>query len=275
MRTLNQQRAFDKKLQQDDFVLIYQMGKVGSSSVEASLEKIDVPNWHLHSFDDNEEFLIYKNTDDVNCFFDWHIRGAYKILLGHRLRILQKRDYLKIITLVRDPIATVVSRFFNDIHIQFIEAKKNGSIHGSLKDTMEYLVEAFETQIDFEFFTHWYDRELQKNFDIDIFSYIHSPNQDFWRIEQSGRDVLLVKCEALKDISSELGHFLEVPIFNLINCNIGENKWYSELYQHFLKIYSFEKLFFLYDTPLYKTLYSSKEIKQFKAKWKSKNGSKG
>ncbi|CZF78477.1 putative capsular polysaccharide synthesis family protein [Grimontia marina] len=265
--SLARQRAFDQTLNAPDFVLVYQMGKVGSSSIEASLEHAGIPSWHIHTFDDNEEFQMYHNTDDVACFFDWHIRAAYKLTLSHRKRILQKRDHLKIITLVRDPIATVVSRFFQDLHIQFIAGKKNEAIHGDMDATLRHLTDAFETQMRLDYFTDWFDRELKRQFDIDVLKHVQDPSQTHWRIEQGGCDVLLMKCEAINQSTDVLGEFLELPDFKLQSSNEASNKWYSALYQRFKETYPFERLFHLYDAPLYRTVFSEEEITQFKKKW--------
>lgn len=265
--SLARQRAFDQTLTAPDFVLVYQMGKVGSSSIEASLEHAGIPSWHLHTFDDNEEFQMYRNSDDVACFFDWPIRAAYKLTLSHRKRILQKRDHLKIITLVRDPVATVVSRFFQDLHIQFIAGKKNEAIHGDIDATLRHLTDAFETQLRLEYFTGWFDRELKRRFGVDVLAHIQHPGQNHWRIEQGGRDVLLMKCEAINQSASVLADFLAKPGFQLQSSNEAANKWYSALYQRFKETYPFERLFHLYDAPIYRAIYSEQEIAQFKNKW--------
>ncbi|MDD1792082.1 putative capsular polysaccharide synthesis family protein [Enterovibrio sp. ZSDZ42] len=265
--SLARQRAFDQTLRQKDFVLVYQMGKVGSSSIEASLEHADIPSWHIHTFDDNEEFQMYRNTKDVACFFDWPIHTAYKLTLAHRLRVLKKRDHLKIITLVRDPVATVVSRFFQDLHIQFIEGKKNLSIHGDMDTTLKHLTNAFENQMRLTYFTEWFDRELKRQFGIDVLSHIADPTQTHWHIQQGGCEVLLLKCEAINQSADVLGEFLGQSDFLLQSSNEASNKWYSALYQRFKETYSFERLFSLYDAPIYKAIYSEEEIVGFKRKW--------
>ncbi|WP_028023180.1 putative capsular polysaccharide synthesis family protein [Enterovibrio calviensis] len=265
--SIARQRAFDQTLREKDFVLVYQMGKVGSSSIEASLEHAGIPSWHIHTFDDNEEFQMYRNTKDVACFFDWPVHTAYKLTLSHRLRVLKKRDRLKIITLVRDPVATVVSRFFQDLHIQFIEGKKNESIHGDMDTTLKHLTHAFENQMRLTYFTEWFDRELKRQFGIDVFPHITDPTPTHWHINQGGCDVLLLKCEAINQSAEVLGEFLNQSNFSLQSSNEASNKWYSALYQRFKETYPFERLFGLYDAPIYKAIYSEEEISRFKRKW--------
>ena len=264
---LERQKAFDKNLQAQDFVLIYQMGKVGSSSIEASLIKSQIPSWHLHTFDDNEEFQIYKNKKDVACFFDWPTRMAYKMTLAHRRRLLQRRKQLKIITLVRDPIATVTSRLFQDLHLHFIAAKKNLSLHGDIQSTLAHIENAFETLMRWDYFTHWFEREIQRHFNVDVLAHVNDPNQTHWHITQGGREILLMKCEAINTSIETLQDFLERPDFSLHPSNEATNKWYSALYREFKEKYPFERLFHLYQAPLYQTLYSEEEINGFKQKW--------
>ncbi|WP_432472280.1 putative capsular polysaccharide synthesis family protein [Amphritea sp. HPY] len=243
------------------------MGKVGSSSIEASLEHLNIPSMHLHSFKDHEEFLIYRNRKDVKCFFKPMERMAYRMVLMQRYRMLKRKDKLKIITLVRDPVATLVSRFFQDLHIQFIEAKKNESLHQSTEKTLEHLISAFENNINHEYFYNWFEAELNANFAVDIFDSQPDPEQQFFRLEGGKVDTLILKCEYLNQNQSSLAGFLQCEGFKLINSNESAEKWYSELYQKFKAIYPFEKLFYLYDTPLYSTLYSAKEIAGFRKYW--------
>ncbi len=265
--SLARQRAFDQTLREPNFVLVYQMGKVGSSSIEASLEHCNIPSWHIHTFDDNEEFQMYRNTSDVGCFFDWHIRAAYRLTLSHRLRILKKRDHIKIITLVRDPVATVVSRFFQDLHIQLIEGKKNNAIHGDMDATLNHLIDAFDNKLRHDYFTEWFDRELKRQFGVDVMPHLTDPTQTHWRIQEKGCDVLLMKCEAINQSAEVLGAFLDQTDFSLQSSNEASNKWYSALYQRFKETYPFERLFSLYDAPIYKAVYSDDEIARFKQKW--------
>ncbi len=85
-------RQFEKnrELRADNFVLVYQMGKVGSSSIEHTLGERKIPSYHIHTFDDHEEFHMYHNKQDVKKFFDFKNRAIYRLVLSQRKRILQK-----------------------------------------------------------------------------------------------------------------------------------------------------------------------------------------
>ena len=268
MKPLNLHKLFDKDLREDDIVLLYQMGQKGSSIIESSFEKAQIPSWQIPTFEDYEEFLIYQNTKDVSYFVEWHIRKIYQFMLGNRCRMLQKKDYLKIISLVQDPIATVVSRFFEDLHIHGIAEKKGKTIHDDMKHNAKFLLNTFDSHIRFDYFTGWFEQELAKNFQVNVLSYIDSSAKDYWRIEQSGRDILLIKYEAISRLTKVLADFLDQPNFHL---RVDEQKpdSQSETYQLFMQTYPFEKLFHLYQAPFYQAVYNENEIEQFKMKWSS------
>lgn len=259
----------NQKICDDNFVLVYQMGKVGSSSIEKSLDEVGIPSMHLHTFRDHEEFLIYNNRKDVKCFFNSNERLAYRLVMQKRLFDLKRKEKLKIITLVRDPVATIVSRFFQDLHLQFIEAKKNLTIHQDIDSTLEYLMSAFDENINVEYFYNWFDAELKSNFAVNIHQETLNANQQYFRFSNSGVDTLLLKCEYLNQNEAVVADFLGRDGFSLITANESGSKWYGELYAKFKASYPFEKLFYLYDTPLYASLYSTEEIVGFKKRWSS------
>lgn len=267
-------RQFEKsqELRADDFVLVYQMGKVGSSSIEHTLGERNIPSYHIHTFDDHEEFHMYHNKKDVSKFFDLKNRTIYRIILNHRKRILQKREQIKIITLVRDPIATVLSRFFQDLHLQFIEGKKNDAIHRDIATTFKHLEHCFDNNINLNYFADWFDNELKRNFHLDIMNQQVDNRQLFFSFSNKRAQVMLIKCEQLSALDKEIGEFLNLDDFVLKNSNEAKNKWYSNVHQYFKQHYDFSKLFYMYDLPLYRHVYSEQEREAFKAKWQQTPG---
>ncbi len=269
-------RQFEKnrELRADNFVLVYQMGKVGSSSIEHTLSERNIPSYHIHTFDDHEEFHMYRNKKDVRKFFDFKNRTAYRLVLNHRKRILKKREQIKIITLVRDPIATVLSRFFQDLHLQFIEGKKNDAIHRDMASTYQHLQHCFENYLNLNYFAGWFDNELKRNFNIDVMHQDVDDSQPFFTFSNEQAKVILIKCEQLSSLDREIGEFLNLDNFVLKNSNEAKNKWYSHIYQYFKQHYDFSNLFYMYDLPLYRHLYSEQEREDFKSKWQQTLGTK-
>lgn len=217
---------------------------------------------------------MYHNKRDVKKFFDFKNRAIYRLVLNQRKRILQKREQIKIVTLVRDPIATVLSRFFQDLHFQFIEGKKNEAIHNDMDVTYQHLEHCFDNYINLNYFADWFDNELKRNFNIDVLDQKVDNTQPFFTFSNSQAEVLLIKCEKLSSLDREIGQFLNVDNFELKNSNEAKNKWYSNIYQYFKQQYDFSKLFYMYDLPLYQHVYSVQERDAFKSKWQQTPGTK-
>ncbi|WP_434567164.1 putative capsular polysaccharide synthesis family protein [Vibrio chagasii] len=255
-----------KVLRSSELILVYQMGKVGSSTIKSGLKELSIPNYHIHTFDDHEEFLIFKNHKEIKKFFDFKNRIIYRFILKYRLYCLKTRDKIKIITFIRDPISTMVSRFFQDLHLTFIEGKKDGAIHGDIIETCQYLEECFEKNINREYFTNWFDNELRANFGIDVLSSNIDSGESTYIFHNDKVRVLFVKCESINDSVEEISNFIKRD-FQLIQSNRASNKWYSLIYNKFIEEYDFSKLFYLYDLPLYKRFYSDIEIERMKSKW--------
>ncbi len=191
------------------------MGKVGSSSIEHTLGERKIPSYHIHTFDDHEEFHMYHNKKDVSKFFDFKNRTMYRLVLNKRKRILQKREHIKIVTLVRDPIATVFSRFFQDLHLQFIEGKKNDAIHRDMDVTYKHLEHCFDNYINLNYFANWFDNELKRNFGIDVLRQEVDNTQPFYTFNNEQASVILIKCEQLSSLDQEIGKFLQLDDFVL------------------------------------------------------------
>ncbi len=263
-----------RELKADNFVLVYQMGKVGSSTIEHTLGERHIPSYHIHTFDDHEEFHMYHNKKDVSKFFDFKRRLLYRLILNQRKRILQEREQIKIITLVRDPIATVLSRFFQDLHLQFIEGKKNNAIHLDIEVTYKHLEDCFDKHINLDYFANWFDNELKRNFHIDVMQENLDNRQPFFTLSNEKANVILIKCEQLNYLDKPIGEFLNLNDFVLQNSNEAKNKWYSNIYQYFKHHYDFSKLFYMYDLPIYRHVYSEQEREAFKAKWQQTPGTR-
>ncbi len=164
--------------------------------------------------------------------------------------------------------------FFQDLHLQFIEGKKNEAIHNDMDVTYQHLENCFDNYINLNYFADWFDNELKRNFKIDVMGQQIDNTQPFFTFNNNQAKVLLIKCEKLSSLDQEIGHFLDVDNFELKNSNEAKNKWYSNIYQYFKQKYDFSKLFYMYDLPLYQHVYSEQEREAFKTKWQQTPGTK-
>ena len=191
-------------------ILIYQMGKVGSSSVYHSLRQASLPNaiLHLHfiSEDVNRHIRTYESTYQIAAPYDYYLGRA----IGRRLRAIPD-SACKLISLVRDPMAFILSDLFqNRFQRQGAFRSPTGGI--DLSAVNAYVARRLEDPSLFNYVFEWFDRELHRVFHIDLFSQPF-PVDDGYGAYQHGRtELLVIRTENLTAVGpAAIGNFLAVP----------------------------------------------------------------
>ncbi|NDY72478.1 hypothetical protein DO021_12470 [Desulfobacter hydrogenophilus] len=216
-------------------VFIYQMGKVGSTSVRESLKmSYSEPIIHGHGFSYN--------------FHNWMPRYLY--------RYFQKGNPLDIITMVREPISRNVSHFFQ-------------KYDGPLSTPIEKLKRKFLESYDHDIADKWFQEHIKKNFGIDVYN--KAIPDTGYQIYENGRiRLLLIKIEAKnKVIESAIRSFLNIEEFVLQAQNVGVEKAYGKLYKEFTQKVKFseeyisERLSGIY----FKHFYDDQTAEAVKKKW--------
>ena len=199
---------FSKRLERHIPVLVYQMGKVGSSSVYYSLKR-NCPGVVLHTHvlsHDHENPLIRR-------LYDW---------------VVVKRNPLFIVSLTREPIIKNVSGFFHNYE------RYTGRAYRS-DVSLEELKTAFLSNYVHDNVLNWFDDHIQANFEIDVFA-APFPDCGIERYSRDGIKLLVMRSE-LPDNQKEqaIGELLGLNRFKLRNRNIGAKKYYAEVYLEFRK----------------------------------------
>ena len=254
-------------------ILIFQMGKVGSSSILDSLKglKLDRPIFHVHhlnpeSIQKREMLLreVFGSRYSVNRFCLYE--GGF--VMKH---VLQRRDQqLKIISLVRDPVARNLSSFFHNLDIfipDCIQSYRTGRI-GVPEITSQYLQKFHEHTYPLS----WFDDEMKYMFGIDVFSdeNLYSRDDRVFVYRRDLLEILVLRTEDINDVAQEaLQQFLEVEDFELKHANVAEDKDYSRVYRDFRKHVKLpeEYLTRMYESKYAKHFYSPQEIERFHAYW--------
>jgi len=180
---------FDAKLEQNIPVVIYQIGKVASSSVYFSLKQV-YPGIFLyaHSFQPDHR--------------DWQIRRLYK-------RVLVERKPLNIISLTREPVGRNVSAFFENFE------RDTGTRYGKHHFSMMELWKLFLENYDHEIPLVWFDKHIAEVFDIDVFA-TPFPDCGVESYQEGNRRLLVMKSEIADGFKvSAIRDFLNLPKFDL------------------------------------------------------------
>jgi len=232
-------------------VLIYQMGKVGSSTIFHSLEQCGVQGWHVHLLTEKYETWRkgYEDSRTIKELFN-----------------LSQNEKLKIITLVRDPISRNVASFFETVGLTY---SKFIDEYNSNKDkVIDYLIKLyFEGGGSHNFPLSWWDNELNNVFGINVFETGFDKIKGYQIYQNETVEVLLIKMEKINECAgSAIGEFLGIDRFELFNSNVGEDKLYNEVYRDFKERIEFSTEYVdrFYDSKVVHHFYTEDEITAFK-----------
>src|SRR4051812_8379469 len=104
-----------------NLILIYQMGKVGSTCIEKSLMTQKFQTAHYHSFFSPLPYIMFKNFYSIKYYVSFWNRLIYRIKMTILLYLIKRNKNVKIISLIREPISRNLSMFFQDAHIPAFE----------------------------------------------------------------------------------------------------------------------------------------------------------
>jgi len=235
--------------------LIYTMGKVGSASIYTSLKRMKPYSaiFHVHFL--SRHWLV-DTLPTMHQYFHSNITLGEEIL-AYIEKHPQKR--IKIITLVREPVARAVSELFQNWQ---------ASYQNIMEVDDQQLIDRLARN-DFGYTLDWFDTEFKAYTGVDIFSLDFDREKGYASYSFDKLDILCIKLEKLNEVAEEsISSFIDMP-FKLIGANQSKHKFSSQKYQAIkdnLKIEP-QGLDRLYESKLVQHFYTPEEIRRFKLKW--------
>lgn len=256
-----------------DPIIIYQPGKVGSSTVLASLNHSLHPAvagttiYHAHHLNHLEQLEA-----DIKSRFPNPQRSLEKLAIDKELRRKIDEDpnqKWNVITLTREPVAMAISTIFEMLDVLFPGWKaKYQAGQWDLQEMQETILKRYVGGPGPE---DWYDVQMKPVFDIDVYSHPF-PYQQGYEIYHGKNNsrLLLIRLEDLNRVGQKvLGYFLNQKRFHLVQANVGEQKEYSDLYRDFKKIpWPASFLEKMYASRFARHFYTDEEIYGFYRKWR-------
>lgn len=237
-------------------VVVYQMGKVGSTSIWQSLEKVGFQLhrnlYHIHNF-----ALIEHNRVHAEDEKYVHIVGARK-LLPH----IQAKQPIRVITIVREPIARNISAFFHLYDIYRPDDNDFGNHEANSK--------AFIANFNHNEPLEWFDIEPKKYLDIDIYQYPFPKHQGVLRLTIGHVDLLVLKLEAGTAVMEDaIRKFLNLPQFTLHKYNVSAEKDYAKAYAEFKRelVLPMQLVNRMVDSKYTRHFYTDAERELVRQKW--------
>jgi len=231
-------------------VAIYSAGRVGSTALLASLEAEDVFVFKPEMIAKPEQRNQYKNA----AWFYEHV--------------LQPRRPARIITIVRDPLAQMVTEFFTKLRWMTGERRS-----WKTKSTEE-LIELFNTS----YFTegrhlprlNWFEDEFQQTTAVDAYAHPFDTERGYVQFHSEPYDILIAQLEMSNDERERIiGEFLGLPDLQIVRSNESEAKVYAEYYATFKEqlVVTPENLDTVYNSQYATHFYSADFIAQRRERW--------
>jgi hypothetical protein len=264
-------------------ILLLQMGKVGSKSVEAGLEALNLDReiYHAH-------FLSRERTAETEKqrrkFFrtdrySYLRRPWLNQFLLKTIKQVNRGPKWKLITLTREPIGRNISAFFENLEVVPCHADGEFEISSDYYgldrtivsvDRPQELAALFRRYAKHDSPLKFFDKEIKGIFGIDVFDEGFPKDKGFGIYHGERVDLLVLRLESLASCAREaFSEFLGIDNFEVINRNIGSKKIYAPLYEALKRHASIDSDYadMLYSSEYMRTFYSGEEIAAAREKW--------
>ncbi len=268
-----------KILAQRDPVYILQMGRVGSTSIVTAISqayqviRLNIPVYHSHYLANYDKVAERARKDLQNP--EWalaDIEQVDKTISQNLLTRLINNQPIKIVSLVRDPVARNVSAFFFAFS-QFVPDWKAHEAHNLLSaNSLNMIFESKRHFIQTAF--NWFDEQIKDALKLDVYAVPFDKTRG-WQVYKKGKvELLVLRMEDLHRTGEDtLRKFLHLPCLKMVKVNTGEEREAYELYRRFLTHpISQEYLEMTYATKLARHFYTEAEIQQFIQHWRNPKG---
>lgn len=210
-------------------ILVYQMGKVGSSTVVHTLRAAGLSRQVVHVHTLNADHLrraVEKQRQSIRPTLPEHLIVSSVLVPG----IQRGWRPRKVITLTRDPIARAVSFVFEDWYKKAPHARTadGGLDPDAMFQAVLRLLEAERGHADP---TRWFEREIDVVLGVDVFSVPYDHERGYTIVSNGVTEVLVMRMEDLnRAFEPAIEAFLPFGSqqISMKRANVGAGKWYAE-----------------------------------------------
>lgn len=204
-----------------EVLIVYQMGKVGSTSIYNDLcDKYPGPVIQIHRL----SFLCSSFVPRSG------FRGFTMRVYTGLVRFFVSRKRKRVLVLTREPVGRNVSGYFQNFDFFQRKLKKRGEVVNADSMHRQFLYEYPHSSS-----LAWFDEQFHDVFGFDILSFV---DQNKMAVVERGsrRDIfILMRVEDLnKERMEILSEKLSVSGLELRKDNVGSEKWYAGFYSDFL-----------------------------------------
>ena len=247
-------------------IFVYSNGKAGTSTITSTLAGSgNRPVIQVHT-------LSPRRIEENLSWHHEHGRPIPSALLNARYWFTKFNDPqirgITIISSVRDPVATNVSSFFQNIDAWYDDIQRlNSDIHERFDDVATRFYNDFPHDIAL----NWFDTELKSSTELNVYSKPFTGGS----IQTSCNDRFRLAVLRLEDfdepsIQASIADFLHYPHIQWSTVNRSDDKVYFRAYEDFKRLFrpTEDYLQRMYNSKFARHFYSESEIENFISKWR-------
>ncbi len=242
-------------------IIVYQMGKVGSTSVFNSIKAAGVKSiYHVHRMYPENIISLENALSKKNIAIPKHLETGIEIYQN----IISKSKEAKFITLVREPVERNISAFFQN----FCEFMGEGFVEEKI--SIEKIIWSFKVKYDHRIPLDWFDIEPKRTLGIDVYEYNFNPENGYQVLKQGPFEMLLLRTEISDDKKADcISRFIGEPNLKIKRSNLSQDKNYSKAIERVKNTIALDKDFIygMYNNKFVKHFFSKEEIERLTNKW--------
>lgn len=227
-------------------ILIWNMGKVGSTSIARSLwphaGRINVIATHFINKKENTRSLL-----------------LYQILFK------PPNKKVVIISATRDPVIRNISSFFQNFEANY--GCSFSDFHGDENDVIHRFLHEWDKH---EVTSKWFDINIKKFTGLNVYDCKFNEELKSEKLSNSKFEILVIRAEDNNDVKeAAISDFLGLRNFKIIDENVSSDKPYSSLYRKVLATINLpaEYLDMMYESEYARHFYNEDERNVMRARW--------
>lgn len=239
-------------------VVIYQMGKVGSSTIYSTIKQLSRnPVFQVHFLRKAEVERIQKKYETAGLKEEYMHVTHSKIISN----FVNKKYGLRwhIITVVRDPLVVKLSYLFHNprLHKKFL-FDENGVIDpNKALSIASQMINDLNPETDYVY--NWIDNEFKNYLAIDVFDYPFDKKKGYEIINHDGNTILIIQTEAINNNLIQAIKEMNLTTVKNIEIKISNENFNKE----FSEIYSFVKNNLRLSPQKAREIYENKYVRHF------------
>lgn len=257
-------------------LLIYQMPKTGSQTIEATLQQCRLPHQivRLHFLSSHFAEPIVEKLKSDQAPNEWKQKAREQLEFTRKMaRIVRMRRVLRacgftiprleIITGVREPISLGLSTMFENFSYFFPQPQP----------TLEDYVEVLQRPRLYNFSQRWFDWELKPFTGIDVFKTPFPQETGYSIYENRFARALVYRFETLDQLPAMLRQFLGCEMAAMLVRNLASSKPYAQAYRHAKELVRLPPAFVAEQCngKMMRHFYSEEERHRFFLRWTQGN----